>query len=112
MSARKGRMTAKRHLNGRRKPSQAVAILLGVQNGRLTQVHFHGDLLHPVLAARFGEDADAGRIAAECPVRKRVHLYDRRAHVLVLLTSSRSLNDRTKYSRRPYRMQAPKVRTM
>ena len=80
MRAGEGGVAAQSDLHRGREPAQAPTVLFPVQKRRLGEIHFPGDLLHPLLLRRRGQQTDRRGIAAERPVGKGIHLIDREAH--------------------------------
>ena len=79
--ARERRMTAQRDLDGGGEPAEPVALVFGIEERRLGEVHFARHVLHPALILGDGKNAHGGGVARERAARERVHLHDPQTHV-------------------------------
>src|SRR5439155_22845834 len=88
MGRRQRRVATEIDLDRRSKPAQveAVARLIAQDECRLRLVHLHGDVLHPLLVARLGKNADAGGISAEGAIGEGIDDHDRLTHAAAFLS--------------------------
>src|SRR5260370_20931614 len=80
MSAGARGLAAQVHFDGWRKPAETIAVTLRVEECRLGEVHFHGDVLHPDGVSWTGKDTNCGGVARKRAVGESVHLVNRDRH--------------------------------
>jgi hypothetical protein len=86
-------MPAKRHLGGRREPAQIKlsGIAARHEEGRIGDIHFGGDILHPRLWSRSFEKTYTRGISFEGFPGESIDLENRQFHNLILRDSAELL---------------------